>query len=279
MIVGQLKRIYQLQNNINGIDSVSNPNIISLSSGKGGTGKSVIAVILAISLANANKKVLLVDLDLGFPNLNILLNRHSVKSLDDFCFRNFEITEVITKIDSNLDVIWGLSENPLKLNSTKHLLNSIVNEIKKQSNNYDFLILDTGAGVDEFLMRVLKISNFKILVSNSDPTSIMDAYALIKIFENSEKASNFFLIINNCENQQVGMESFLKLKKAVNSFLKSSIELFATIPQQNEIKNAVNNQNLSEIFKTLLTFPSIKSILSKFSQMDNINHTVKINHI
>lgn len=276
MITGQLKRIVELQDNFKEKDSPQKLNIISFISGKGGTGKTVIALLTALSLAAEKKKVLLIDLDLGFPNINVLLNQNAVKSLDNFFLKNETLTEVITKFDENLDIIYGLSENPLGLNSAKYLLKSLITEINKISPNYDYVILDSGAGIDEFKIWTLKNSLFKIIVSNNDPSSIMDAYASIKIYENSEQSTDFLVLINKCENASEGIESFNKLKKAVKSFLKSNVELLTVIPESNAIKDATLNQNFYEIYnlhpEIITSLQSSLKELNKFVQLHNINH-------
>lgn len=277
MITGQLRRVIEFQDNLKPNESSEKSNILSFISGKGGTGKTVLSLLTAITLAKKNKRVLLVDLDLGFPNVNILLNENANKSLDDFCFRNEELNSTITEFDKNLHIIFGLSENPIRLNSTKHILKSLITEIRKLSNQYDYVILDIGAGIDEFKLWILKNSTIKIIITNEDPASIMDAYALIKIYEHSEEPSDFFLLINKCQNQQEGKESFHKLNKAVNSFLKSKVELFALIPEKIELKTAVNNQNIFEFIDFKSDFFSLFQAslvkLNKFIQLRNINHS------
>lgn len=277
MITGQLRRVIEFQDNLKTNDYSEKSNILSFISGKGGTGKTVLSLLTAYTLAKKNNKVLLVDLDLGFPNVNVLLNENATKSLDDFCFRNGELNDIITEFDKNLHIIFGLSENPIRLNSTKHILKSLLTEIKKLSNQYDYVILDTGAGIDEFKLWALKSSSVKMIITNDDPASIMDAYALIKIYENSVEPSDFSLLINKCQNLHDGRESFLKLKKAVDSFLKSKIELFAVIPEKNDLKTAVNNQNIIEFMEFNSDFFELfqESLvkLNKFSQLHNINHS------
>jgi flagellar biosynthesis protein FlhG len=276
MITGQLKRVIELQDNLNLNQSFHNSNIISLISGKGGTGKTVISLLTSIELSK-NKKVLLVDMDLGFPNINVLLNQHSRVSIDNFCFNNSEFSASITKFSNNLHIIFGLSENPIKLNSTKHILRSIVTELKKISSNYDYVILDLGAGIDEFKLWVVQNSAMRIIVSSTDPSSIMDAYALIKIYENTEEQTDFFVVINRCENPDEGNESFLKLNKAVKSFLKSKVELLSIIPENPQIKIEIQNHNLPNIFNSN---PEITSSIqhlilkiTKYIQLHNINHS------
>lgn len=277
MIAGQLKRVVELTNSFPQSQEVKK-NIFSFISGKGGTGKSVLSLMTSMSLAKSKKRVLLIDLDLGFPNLNVLLNQQAIKSLDDYCFRNENLSDIITEIDDNFQIIYGLSENPLNLNFTKHVLKSLLIDIKKMSNKYDFILLDLGGGIDEFKLNVLKISAGKIIVSNSEPSSIMDAYALIKIYEKSEEFSDFLILINRCSDIEEGKESFQKLKKAVQSFLKSKIELLTVVPEMKDIKNAAFEQNFAEIFNEKST--SLDNLqadllkLNKYVQLHNINQSV-----
>ncbi len=277
MITGQLRRVIEFQVNHKQNVYSEKSNIVSFISGKGGTGKTVLSLLTALTLAKNNSKVLLIDLDLGFPNVNILLNERANKSLDDFCYRNEELSSVITEIDKNLHIVFGLSENPLNLNSAKHILRSLVTEIKKLSNFYDYVLLDMGASIDEFKLWILKNSMIKMIVTNDDPASIMDAYALIKIYENSEKPSDFKLMINKSQSLYEGKESFLKLNKAVNSFLKSKVELFAVIPEISDLKKAVNNQNILEFYDIksdfITSFQSSVLELNKFIQLHNINQS------
>ncbi|MCS7052180.1 MAG: AAA family ATPase [Ignavibacterium sp.] len=277
MIAGQLKRVVELSQSYNVSNPEINFNIISFISGKGGTGKTVLSLLTALNFSRQGKKVLLVDLDLGFPNIHLLLNQRAVKSLDNFCSKLSQLSDEITILEENLHIIYGLSENPLTFNSSKYIIKNILSEISKLSKNYDFVILDLGAGIDEFKIWSLEKSFTKIIVSNNEPSSIMDAYAVIKIYENIKGPSEFFITINKCSNSEDGKESFLKLNKAVLSFLKSKIELLSIISENELIKSAVSNQNLIEVFdKYIIKNQEIQLTcqkLDKFVQLHNINQS------
>jgi flagellar biosynthesis protein FlhG len=248
MIAGQLKRVIELSELQKENNASNSDNLICFISGKGGTGKSILSLLTALSLSENCYKVLVIDLDLGFPNANILLNHNVQKSLDDYYLKEVSIENTITCLNDNLHIIFGLNENSLTIRNPKIFIKNLITEIGIISKKYNYVIIDNGAGIDELKLTLLQNSSFKVIVTNSEPTSIMDAYALIKIFENACSPSSFLILINNSKDEIEGQEAFQKLQKAVNSFLKSRISLLTIFKENPSLKEYVSEHNLLGFF-------------------------------
>ncbi|GMU94943.1 AAA family ATPase [Ignavibacterium album] len=274
MITGQLKRVIELQS-VQSNSKKNRNNICAVVSGKGGTGKTVFSIYLSDFLAKKGNKILLIDLDINLANIHFLLNEAPEKSLNSYFKHNDELKNVISEYSDNLHIIYGLNAYSFKDISFASALNKLLQDILFVSEHYDLVILDLGAGLSEFLLNVLKNSGIKIIVSFPEPTSIMDAYAVIKMYENFDTASEFNLVLNRCMDKAEGIDSFNKLAKAVQSFLKSSVKLLTTISDSKEIKHLIVEQKL------LARCDSEEPFMSEFAvaadKIDKYIHLTNIN--
>lgn len=279
MITGQLKRVIELQSFER--DSENNKNkICAVVSGKGGTGKTIFSIYLSDILAKRGKKILLIDLDVNLANIHFLLNEAPVKSLNNYFLQNDELKNLISEYSESLHIIYGLNVYSVKDIPFVSAMKKLIQDIKVISEEYDLVILDLGAGLSEFTLNVLKLSGIKIIVSLPEPTSVMDAYAVIKMYENFDAPTEFNLVINRCLNEYDGMDSFNKLSKAVQSFLQSSVKLLTTISESKEIRHLIAEQSLlSESYseETFFTeFSAAADRIDKYIHLTNINQPHKI---
>lgn len=274
MITGQLKRIFELQS----LDSETNKskkNICAVVSGKGGTGKTVFSIYLSVLLAKKRKKILLIDLDINLANIHFLLNETPAKSLNNYFSGNEELQNLITEYAENLHIIYGLNSYSIKDIPFKSSLERLIRDIDLLSDNYDLVILDLGAGLSELTLNALRISGIKIIVSHPEATSIMDAYAVIKMYENFDAPSEFQLVMNRCLDKSDGAEGFNKLSKAVQSFLRSSVKLLSTISESKEIRQSVAGQILLDEANSDSNF--IPELMVAAEKIDKYIHLTNIN--
>ena len=170
---------------------------IAVSSGKGGVGKTTIAVNIALTLAKKGNKTLLLDADLGMANAHLVLGVNPEKTLDDFINKKNPLSKISYKINKNLDFISGGSavHSLLNLENTEryNIIKSF-NEIKK---TYDYMIIDVGAGADASSISFMSAANKIITVLVSEPTSFADAYSLVKASYLDEKLDNGKIISSN----------------------------------------------------------------------------------
>lgn len=280
MITGQLKRIIELQS-FDSETKKSRNNICAVVSGKGGTGKTVSSIYLSYLLAEKKHKILLVDLDINLANIHLLLNETPAKSLNNYFNDAEDLQNLITRYSENLHIIFGHNSYSIKDIPFKSSLERLIRDIDLISEHYDIVILDLGAGLSELTLNALRTAKIKIIVSFPEATSIMDAYAVIKVYENFEAPSEFHLIMNRCLNQTDGTEGFNKLSKAVESFLRSSVKLLSTISESTELRQSASGQTLLDDINFGSQFISEFKIaadkIDKYIHLTNINQPSKSN--
>ncbi len=217
--------------------------IIAITSGKGGTGKSFISLNLAYAIARNNKKVLLVDLDANLSNINIMLNIKPEKTIYDFLQNSVFLKELVHFYEPNLHFIFGESGKTDHPQFNESNLSSFFYHLNLLSEEYDYIILDLASGAGPDIISILIQSDIQIIVTNPEPTSIMDAYVVIKLM-NRQGNKNSYTIINRCTSLKEGNMAFDNLNKAVKHFLKSNIELLGIIEFSGDVSKSILNQKL-----------------------------------
>ncbi len=221
----------------------ANSKFITIASGKGGVGKTNFAVNFSYLLANEfGKKILLIDADIGMANVHLFLQLSSKKSIKDL-FSGARIEDVIQK-SFNIDVLSGFSGIDDFFELDEVSIQAIINQLDAISKHYDYVIIDTGAGIDEKVAAFLRASHQSIVVTTPEPTAMMDAYALIKSIYNIYGYENFKMVVNMAKNQDEGELTFNKLKVSVKKFLNIDIDLLGVLPYTNTLRSAVKNKEL-----------------------------------
>jgi flagellar biosynthesis protein FlhG len=269
-MTGQLDRIRELQKLYNSAKDNGSQKILAVTSGKGGTGKTFFAANFAYQYANTHK-VLLVDLDFNLSNLHLLFNSSPQKTLNTYFESKELFNEIITKYNSNLDVIYGDAGLSHESKPTIYQIEQMFEEIYKLDNKYDLIIFDLGAGVSEENLHILSKANTKLIVTNPEPTALMDAYVLIKLLKSSKKADNIYVVVNRCIEKSEGKQSFDNLKSAVDHFLKTGINFLIEIPESIEVRKSIIDQNLlAEKNKSNQVISSIQSTVNKISKIHQV---------
>jgi len=174
--------------------------VITVTSGKGGVGKSSIALNMAIAMNRRGRRVLLFDTDFGFSNIDVMLGVRTRHNLMDVVKGNLDIREVIERGYEGVQFISGGSGvYELTQLDGSHLMR-IVNTLKDLEDVADTIIFDTGAGVSDNMLRLICASHETLLVTTPEPTAVVDAYALIKIIGERRKSARLNLIVNKAGN-------------------------------------------------------------------------------
>ncbi len=271
-MIGQLKRLIELNNLASAEPEKSTEKIIAFSSGKGGTGKTVLSLNIAYALSLLNKKVLLIDLDLNFSNVNIILNTVASKTLYGFFSGKNLLPELITKHTENLHFIFGDSGKNNYPSLSPESIDYFFSQLNKVSSYYDFVILDTGPG--EGAVPFLINSDFNIIVSSPEPTAVMDSYVILKLLKGKKTGQKKFIIINKCEGKEEAETAFNNLQSASNHFLKEDLTLLGYIEFSAEVHKSIVTQELlaekNPLCKAGEQFFYLAEKLSKTSQLANI---------
>jgi flagellar biosynthesis protein FlhG len=219
------------------------PEVISVTSGKGGVGKTSIVVNMAILLASRGKKVLVLDADLGLANVDVMLGiapRLTIKHvLDGEC----SIDDIVLTGPSGIRIIPASSgiQELADLNPSQQI--SLVNALDHFDGDFDYMIVDTGAGISRNVMYFNAASQRIIVVATAEPTSITDAYALIKVLRKHYGIKRFDLIVNNVTSKSEGDHVAEKLTLVCDRFLGDvALEMLGSIPHDKSIPECIKAQ-------------------------------------
>jgi len=218
--------------------------VISVTSGKGGVGKSNIVVNLGLALARQGLKVLLIDADLGLGNLDILLGLTPKFTIQDVLSRKRELTEVIVDGPGGLKILPASSGIPelAMLDEFQKLF--LLNEMDYYTENIDIVLIDTGAGISQNVLFFNIAAQERIVVVNNQPPSIADAYALIKVLATQHGERRFKILINGLTHNREAESVYQTLVKVADRFLghEISLDYLGLIPHDQAIPQAVMKQ-------------------------------------
>jgi len=211
--------------------------VIVVSSGKGGVGKSTIALNMALILSSYNQKVILMDADMGLANLDVMLGLLPEYTIQHVVQGRRQLKDIIISGPSGIKIIPGGSGiNELaNLNDTE--LNRIIQELGKMDGEYDYMIIDTGAGISRNVVSFLLAAEDVIIVTSAEPTSLTDAYGMVKTIVKQSFTGKIYLVVNKVKNNSEGISVAEKFRIACSRFLDIDI-----IP----IGNVINEPVVSE---------------------------------
>ena len=272
-MTGQLKRVIELSEMYNSKPAGKSKKIYSFASGKGGTGKTVMLLNLAYTLAESGKRVLVLDTNPALSNLDVMLNALPDKNLTDFLSGKSLFRETITNYHDNLDIVFGDSGNLDFSFFDQSMMERTFNELYEIEGEYDFILLDSAAGVTEQNLTTWKHSDKVILVITPEPTSVMDAYVVLKIIKKRQFGCEKLLLVNKCSSEQEGAVAFKNLYEASSHFLKEKVNLLGFISREPALVDSVLAQ---ELFvkghpenKTAGEITHISKKITEFAQVAN----------
>tara|TARA_B100001564_G_C20527159_1_gene617927 strand:- start:2 stop:790 length:789 start_codon:yes stop_codon:yes gene_type:complete len=258
---------------------------IAVTSGKGGVGKTNTAVNLAISLSQTGKKVLLFDADFGLANVHVLLGTKPTKSVANFLDKECSMEESITPFSDDMKIISGGSGLTELLNLDNHRRHQILTGISNLDQDIDYLIVDCPAGAADGTLFFASASDLVVVVLIEEPTSFLDAYALIKAANLETGVKNFAVVVNMADSKSVAKSSFEKFRDIAMRFLDINLHYAGMIPHSRDIKHSVAQRrpvtiekpdafasaSFRDFAKTLLRVPIVKTDSIKF--FDNVGGT------
>lgn len=220
--------------------------VITVTSGKGGVGKSSISVNLAIELARMGKRVLIMDVDFGLANIEVMLGIRPEYNLADMMFRGKSLADIVIKGPEGIGFISGGSGIHELTSLTREQIVNLTMRLVELDEMADIVIIDTGAGIADAVLEFVSASTEVLLVATPEPTSITDAYALLKTLyrksEFSAENTRIKVIANRVTAQNEGRELFEKINLVVKKFLKFGVEYLGDIPQDEQVSKAIIRQ-------------------------------------
>ena len=228
-----------------GLRKVSNPRpvrVIAVASGKGGVGKTNVSVNLALAMVDEGKKVMLMDADLGLANVDIMLGLRPEYNLSHVINGERTLEEVIVDGPNGLRIVPAASgtKNMTELTPAQHA--GMIQAFSEVGHDLDVLIVDTAAGVADSVVSFSRAAQEVIIVVCDEPTSITDAYALIKILNRDYGIQRFRVLSNMAHSVQEGRELFSKMVKVTDRFLDVTLDFMGTVPYDEYLRKALQKQ-------------------------------------
>ncbi len=225
--------------NMSAIDEI---NVIAVTGGKGGVGKTNIAINLAIALADIQSKVMILDADFGLSNVDVMLGLRARKNLHHVLRNECGIKDIVITGPHGVQIIPASSGIKKMGNLNSHELKGIIDSISQFNPSLDHFIIDTAPGISDSVSLFTHLANNILIVVCDEPASLADAYALIKVLSKKGVKKKFQIISNMVESSAHGERLFLQLEKVSNHFLEASLEYIGYIPNDKFVKKAIKKQ-------------------------------------
>lgn len=202
---------------------------IALTSGKGGVGKTFLAVNLAVSMAQKGKRVVLFDADLQLANVDVMLDVRPLANLQHVVAGEATLTQILTPGPAGIQLITGGSALPGLMNAGPKRMATFLSQIDDLESWADVLIFDTGAGLDQRVMTFLRLAEEVVLVCTPEPTSVTDAYALAKTYLKKDPEAQISVLVNDVQSQAEGPRVFQTLNGIAERFLERPLSYLGAV--------------------------------------------------
>ncbi len=259
----KLRNVVKLKNQVNKPDA----RVITVTSGKGGVGKSNVAVNLAVQIQKMGKRVLVFDADFGLANVEVMFGAIPKYTLGDVIFNGKKMHEIISEGPLGIGFVsGGTGISGLNDLSTEQIM-CMIHSLGELDQLADVIIIDTGAGISNHVMEFVASSAEVLLVTTPDPSSLTDSYSLLKALHNHPKfcaeQTKISVLTNRVMSVDEGKHVYEKLKSVVAQFLQGEIFYAGMIPQDTSLEKAVRQQKPVSIYapasKSARAFEAIAS--------------------
>ena len=231
--------------------------VIAVTSGKGGVGKTNVSVNLSIALAELGRRVILLDADLALANVDVLLGLTAKYTLEDVINGDCDLADVLLPGPGGIRIVPAASGARVMVGLSSVQQAGLIKAFSDISGDLDVLIIDTADGIGDSVVSFVRAAQEVVVVVCDEPTSIADAYALIKLLNRDFGMSRFRVLANMVYTPQEGRNLFAKLTKIAERFLDVSLHYLGAVPYDESVRKAVQKQRA--VFEA---FPRSKSALA-----------------
>ncbi|MCO7226099.1 MinD/ParA family protein [Pleionea sp. CnH1-48] len=241
--------------------------VIAVTGGKGGVGKSNISVNMAVALAQQGYKTMMLDADLGLANIDIMLGLKVTRNLSHVLAGECDLEDIVVEGPHGLQIIPASSgmQQMSELSTVEHA--GIIRAFSQIGHQLDYLIIDTSAGITDNVVSFTRASQDVLVVVCDEPTSITDAYALMKVMNQDHGMNRFNIVANMVRSPQEGRDIFAKLLKVTDRFLDVGLNYIGSVPFDENVRKAVKKQKaLVELFPRSPASIAIKSVAKRVEQ-------------
>jgi flagellar biosynthesis protein FlhG len=218
--------------------------VIAVSGGKGGVGKTNVTLNMAVALAAQGKRVMVLDADLGLANVDVLLGLRVHKNISHVISGECTLDDILIEGPNGILIAPATSgtRSMVELSVQEHA--GLIRAFGELKTPIDVLLVDTAAGISDMVLSFCRASQDILMVVCDEPTSITDAYALIKLLSKEHGVHRFKIVANMVRSLREGQELFTKLTRVTDRFLDATLELVACIPFDNSVRQAVRKQKV-----------------------------------
>lgn len=216
--------------------------VIAVTGGKGGVGKSNVSVNLSMAMAELGRRVVLLDADLGLANIDVLLGITAKQNISNVLAGECSLMEVMVNGPGGIRIIPAASGTQAMTQLTPREHAGLIQAFSSIAEQLDVLVVDTAAGIADNVVSFVKASQEAIIVVTDEPTSITDAYALIKLLNREHGLFRFSVLANMVKTSQDGHSLFAKLTKVTDRFLDVALQYMGSVPFDESVKRAVQRQ-------------------------------------
>ena len=247
--------------------------VITVTSGKGGVGKTSISINLAIQLARMGNRVVVFDADFGLANIEIMLGVRPQYNLADMMFKGKDLKDIIVHSEEGISFISGGSGIQELAMMNREQVMFLTSRLIELDEFADIIIVDTGAGISDSVLEFVLASTEVLLVATPEPTSITDAYALLKALNRKEEFvkehTSIQMISNRVKNEAEGRNVYQKMSVVSEKFLNIPLTYIGSVPMDDQVPKAVMRQKpISVINPDAAAARAIKQIAEKLMKLD-----------
>jgi len=233
-----------------GAAAAAPPNILAVTSGKGGVGKTFVSANLAAALARSGRKVLVLDADLGLANLDVVLNLFPKITLHDVFTGKASLQDAILPAPGGFSVLLAGSGMVEYSRMTPEVREKLLQVIRQVTPQFDHVLLDTGAGISEVVLYTVSLAGQVLVVATPEPTSLTDAYATIKVLATTQGRRRISLLVNQTRKPGEGRQVRAQLQQVVDRYVNPALDspvrldLIGEVPADPAVREAVLRRQL-----------------------------------
>ena len=218
--------------------------VYSITSGKGGVGKTAVVANIAVSLAKLGKKVLILDADLGLANIDVVFGLTPTHNLNHFFSGDQDLQAVMVDGPYGIKILPAGSglQNFIRLDASHKL--RLLEGLDSMQNSFDYVLIDTEAGISENVTYFNTAAQEILVVTTPEPTAITDAYALMKLLSVQFHEKHFNLVVNMVQNDNDALDVYRKLTMVSNRYLDISIDFLGSIPSDKQMNDCIRKQKV-----------------------------------
>ena len=219
-----------------------NPLLLTVTSGKGGVGKTTLAVNLGTYWASKGRRILVVDGDLGLANVDIMFGIKPAYTFKHVLSGEKTISDVIVRGPGGIHILpasSGISEM-VNLDAAQQMM--VIGQLETLEDQYNVILIDTAAGIGSSVLNFAASAQFVLVLVAPEPTSLADSYAIIKVLREKHNVSRFQLVVNMAKGESVALKVYQKLSAVADSFIDVVIDYLGFIPQDESIPRSISSQ-------------------------------------